>query len=491
MATTDARPGFRLPWGSDRSENGDQAEASHAEATAGDATPTDHESETAQMIDAASAAPESEVAADPAGTDGGASESAPAPVPPTRKPNKFMADLTKAMQAAAVGARAEALERFGAEATQRIEAIRADTANEAAELRKGADDDIAAVRDWSKSEIARIREETDHRIGERKATLEREIEDHAGSIETRVERVQARVAAFEAEMDAFFERLMVEEDPTRFAALAESLPEAPPLDIDRGSTYASSAPAPAAPATTEVAEAPAVVTESAPDVELIGDTPTATDEVATDQPADDEATATTQATDEAAAEAAAPTETAVPASDESAPADDGGDLFSIADDAPAGEADGLNGLDPRLAALAANPDFAAAEAEAAAFTPEGADSSEEIPTIADDALAARLAGLVPDTDAAASDLTSTRVVVTGLISVASIAGFKRSLSRVAGVASVGVSSGPDGEFIFAVGHGPDVALGDAILALPGFAARITAEGDAGLQVAARDPEAEG
>ena len=47
---------------------------------------------------------------------------------------------------------------------------------------------------------------------------------------------------------------------------------------------------------------------------------------------------------------------------------------------------------------------------------------------------------------------TTRVVVTGLVSVASIAGFKRNLSRVAGVQSVGVSSGPDGEFVFAVNH---------------------------------------
>jgi hypothetical protein len=489
MATTDARPGFRLPWGSDRSENGDPADASHGETTAGDATPTDHESETAQMIDAASASPESEVAADPAGADGTASDNTPAPAPPTRKPNKFMADLTKAMQSAAVSARAEALERFTAEAAQRVEAIRADTANEAVELRKQADDDIAAVRDWSKGEIARIREETDHRIGERKASLEREIEDHAGSIETRVERVQARVAAFEAEMDAFFERLMAEEDPTRFAALAESLPEAPPLDIDRTSAFARPTPAPAATTpVAEVAEAPAEAAEAqaeaAPEVELIGDTPAATDDVATDQPADAEATS--QAPDEAAATS----EATAPASDETAPADDGGDLFSIAEDAPVGEAESMNGVDPRLAALAANPDFAAAEAEAAAFTPEADDSGEEIPTIADDALAARLAGLVPDADAAVNDVTTTRVVVTGLISVASIAGFKRSLSRVAGVASVGVSSGPDGEFIFAVGHGSDVALRDAILALPGFGARITGEGDEGLQVAARDPESE-
>ena len=80
--------------------------------------------------------------------------------------------------------------------------------------------------------------------------------------------------------------------------------------------------------------------------------------------------------------------------------------------------------------------------------------------------------------------------MTGLISVASIAGFKRHLSRAAGVQSVGVSSGPDGEFVFAVTHGSDVALGDVIPGLPGFAARVTAESDGELTIAARDPEAE-
>ncbi len=482
MATTDQRPGFRLPWGSDRSENGEQADASHGETTAGDATTTDHESENPQMIDAASATTEPEVAADPAATDGGTSDSAPAPGPPARKPNKFMADLTKAMQTAAVSARTEALERFNAEAKERIEAIHADTANEAVELRKQADDDIAAIRDWSKGEIARIREETDHRIGERKGSLEREIEDHAGSIETRVERVQARVAAFEAEMEAFFERLMAEEDPTRFAALAESLPEAPPLDIDRSSVYVSSTAAAVATAP-DVAEVPA---EAVGEADLSGDTPTATNDTATESPADAEAT------DGTTDESVATTEAQVAVGDESTPTDDGGDLFSIAQDAPVDETNGTNDeLDPRLAALAGDPDFAAAEAEAAAFTPEAGDARDEIPTIADDALAARLAGLVPDGDTAVSDLTTTRVVVTGLISVASIAGFKRSLSRVAGVASVGVSSGPDGEFIFAVNHGSDVALSDAIPALPGFGARITSDGEEGLQVAARDPESEG
>src|ERR1039458_2500471 len=55
--------------------------------------------------------------------------------------------------------------------------------------------------------------------------------------------------------------------------------------------------------------------------------------------------------------------------------------------------------DPRLAALALSSNFDAAEAEAATEAAraeaEASPADDEIPTIGDDALAARLAGLVP------------------------------------------------------------------------------------------------
>ena len=152
--------------------------------------------------------------------------------------------------------------------------------------------------------------------------------------------------------------------------------------------------------------------------------------------------------------------------------------------------------DPRLAALGLGSDLDAAEAEAAAAA--AASTDDEIQMIDDDALAARLAGLVPTGGSAAparpaapKAAATSQVVVTGLVSVASIASFKRHLGRVAGVQSVGVSSGPDGEFVFKVAHGTDVSLADAIPTLPGFEARVTGTGDGVVNVSARDPESEG
>jgi hypothetical protein len=105
----------------------------------------------------------------------------------------------------------------------------------------------------------------------------------------------------------------------------------------------------------------------------------------------------------------------------------------------------------------------------------------------------RLAKLLPAHGDAAggSEPRTTAVVVSGLVSVASIASFKRHLGRISGVQSVTVASGPDGEFVFNVNHLPDVSFRDAVPTMPGFAARVTGSADGTVHVTARDPEAEG
>jgi hypothetical protein len=143
-------------------------------------------------------------------------------------------------------------------------------------------------------------------------------------------------------------------------------------------------------------------------------------------------------------------------------------------------------VDPRLQALGQMQ----AEAAAAESTAQADSGVDEIPELDEAALVARLGSVVPSHPAAPATTSAvlTQVVVGGLVSVASIASFKRHLGRFAGVSHVGVSSGPEGEFIFNVQHLDTVALRDLIPALPGFRARVTGEGAGTLVVAARDPE---
>ncbi|HET7686754.1 MAG TPA: hypothetical protein VFM19_10135 [Candidatus Limnocylindria bacterium] len=340
------------------------------------------------------AAPEP-AAPEPAAPEPAAPESA-APAQPVRRASKFLADLSRAMLAAAETARAETMARFDAEAKAVVEDIRARATEEAADLRRKADDDVAAIREWSKAEIARIREETEARIADRKQALEGEVEQHAAVVDTRVERVGAVVTAFETQMAAFFDHLAEEEDPTRIATMAEAMPEPPSL--------------------ADVAASVVDVPEPAP---------------------------------------------WAPSADEPASPFEAGSL-----------------------------EFDAAAAEAASFS--GDLESEELPEPNPEALEAEVAETAPALDEeplGSNDLATSRVIVTGLVSVANIANFKRSLGRTPGVSNIAVASGPDGDFIFTVGHTLGTHLSSSVRGLPGFDIQITDESDDAIHVAARDRDA--
>jgi hypothetical protein len=311
-----------------------------------------------------------------------------------------MAELSRAMQAAAENARAELMTRFEADAKGVVEEVHTGATEEAADLRRKADDDVAAIREWSKAEVARIREETDARIAARKTGLEAEMEQHAATVEARIERVTAVVGAFETQMAAFFERLNAEEDPTRIATMAETMPEPPSL-ADVAASIAN----------TSVAQSVAA---------------------------------------ESAVEAA-----------------------TTAGDAPDTEID-----------------FAAAEAEAASFSGD-LDGEDDLPTAEGEANEDAAVGEASATfdEAPSAELTSSRIVVSGLVSVANIANFKRSLTRTAGVVTIGVASGPDGDFVFTVGHTLGSALSASIQELSGFEIQITGESDEAISVAAQDRDA--
>jgi len=393
MAQTETRPGFRLPWTADRAESGSPVDASDSAA---------QEMETPEMIDAMApssiASPASPSPLPSPQTIGGGAMT-PEPPTTTRRPTKLMADLSRAMQAAAEQARGETMTRFDADAKSVVEEINGASTVEAANLRRRADDDVAAVREWSKAEMARIRERTEERIGQRKTALEGEIDAHATVIKARIERVGARVATYRTEMDDFFGRLLAEQDPTRIATMAELMPEPPSL-LEVAASVRAPEVTPFTPAPPP--EAPAARPNAAP----------------------------------------------------------------------------------------AAVDFAAAEAEAAQFSAD-LDSDADPEADASGPLEADVTaatGPGPASEAATTKVT-TRVVVVGLISVASIAAFKRELGRTVGVAGIAVTSGPDGEFVFSVTHDDQLDVAGAVTALPGFEPRITKQTANGIEVAAQDPDA--
>lgn len=501
MSQTDTKPGFRLPWTATSAD----AQAPTADVT-GESSAVDAEAsmttESEATVEAGAQDPQvsTEEQQTPDMIDTTAVNSA-------RRPTKFMADLSKAMQTAAEASRDETMTRFSADAKSAVEDIRAKSAEEAAGLRRRADDDVAAVREWSKAEIARIREDTDTRIAARKQALDGEMDEFAAVIEARVQKVDATVAEYESEMAEFFERLLAEQDPTRIATMAQAMPDPPDLSSIATAVIevpARVAPEPQAEAEAETAEAPSAEAEA---TGWSGTGETSTDAGAEFAPADGEA---------ASVEATADTvETAEPAeataTDESANVAEGEIAHGEATETTIASGDGetdtastdvvetaeVEGAPEATTEMVATydehsaPDFAAAEAEAAAMS-GGLDADDGLSMLA----AARLESLAemplsePDGDRQAGDRITTRVIVRGLVSVASIATFKRSLGRVAGVSAIGVASGPDGEFVFTVSHESGLNLGECITGLPGFDARVGAETPDGLEVSAHDPDAD-
>ncbi len=279
MAQIESRPAFRLPWTADRTDS-DQ--------------PIDGASTGASVDDSPSEAPNETP------SDGPISEEGEAPSmiettagPATRRPTKFMADLSRAMQTAAEVSRDETMARLSADVKTVVEEIHAASTVEAAALRRRADDDVAAVREWSKAEIARIRDEAEARVATRKVALDGEMDAHGKVVEARVEQVTATVSEFEARMTTFFEHLMAEQDPTRIATMAETMPDPP----DLASVAASISEPP-----TASFDPNAQVLPDAPVAEIT-ETPAAEPEASADQADTAEPTAT--GTDFAAAEAEA------------------------------------------------------------------------------------------------------------------------------------------------------------------------------------------
>lgn len=158
-----------------------------------------------------------------------------------RRPTTFLADLTRAMRVAAEEERANVQQRFREEADAYVGSMRIEFAAAADLARERAEADVVAIETWCEAELARIRKETEDGIAQRRARLDEELTSQSARLDEGVTHVAGSVESFEQQMTAFFERLLVEEDPSTFAVMARQLPEPPVLDAwpDPGATRAS------------------------------------------------------------------------------------------------------------------------------------------------------------------------------------------------------------------------------------------------------------
>ena len=107
MATTDAKSGFRLPWSTDRSGSPDSDPEGAEIDTPWPVTDTAQGEAATEPSDAAPAGQTAPPSEEPVSVE------TPASIAPRRapaKPTKFLADLTRAMQAAAESAREQTLD---------------------------------------------------------------------------------------------------------------------------------------------------------------------------------------------------------------------------------------------------------------------------------------------------------------------------------------------------------------------------------------------
>ena len=156
-------------------------------------------------------------------------------------------------------------------------------------------------------------------------------------------------------------------------------------------------------------------------------------------------------------------------------------LDAVAADAPTEAAP--ESIDQSLAPDALEADAAqAAEVEAS----EGLDMGQSTEWPAAVLAASRRDDVL---DATNPDDGATRLLVSGLGSVAGISALKGALGQLPGVHTVSVSSGERGQFVFAITHDPGVDLASGVAGLPGFAARITDATDDGITVVAHEPAA--
>lgn len=169
--------------------------------------------------------------ADPTEVTGADSTEAPAVAATTPDdPGAFLSELVRAMQTTASTERARIAEQTDRRREEHLAAIHARREAEAQRMRDLADDDLKAIDSWAEDERQRIQSERERRAGALSDDLQKSLAEHGARIDGEIEGVEAAIATYRVEVDAFFVALDGETDPVAIAKHASRRPVFPDLD---------------------------------------------------------------------------------------------------------------------------------------------------------------------------------------------------------------------------------------------------------------------
>jgi hypothetical protein len=144
---------------------------------------------------------------------------------------EFLVELARAMQATATVQRVRIVEDAERRRQAHIEVVRAREASEADRMRELAAEDMKAIESWADGERKRIQLERHRRATELHEDLDLSLAEHRSKIDREIEGVETAVAAYRAEVEAFFDGLDRETDVVVIAQHASWRPVFPTLDL--------------------------------------------------------------------------------------------------------------------------------------------------------------------------------------------------------------------------------------------------------------------
>jgi hypothetical protein len=175
----------------------------------------------------------------------------------------FLAELVRAMQATAGLERIRIGEDIDRRRQDEIDRVQARKAFEADRMRELAAEDMAAIDAWVDRETARIHLDRERRATAVREDLESSLAEHASKIDREIEGIDAAIARYRGEVEAYFEGLDRETDPILIAQNAAKRPAFPALEAI-GATVAEAPVDAAEPAAADEPDAIGVMDPAAP-----------------------------------------------------------------------------------------------------------------------------------------------------------------------------------------------------------------------------------